>query len=220
MSDRTAFDEHRLALLGLLHRGESNRLTLADRRKLWLLFGEYSRQPEASHADKTIGLRRRLDLQIGCILDALPLWDGLGYPHEMIAETLRVVRGYMADEVSDEDASGHCADKWLESENFIDDHDTPVSMLGFATTKLLSTAVDDAWVDPDVLNDSKEDRQYDLEDTEVAYDVARIVAGNFRPKTPAELEALRNFWIWYLDVAAAKAWDVGFQADPSFTGGA
>lgn len=71
-------DEIRRGLLrDYAHRsGPACDIPRRGRRELWLAFGAYERAVDTPpFAMTTIGLRRRFDLHLGCLIKALPQWE-------------------------------------------------------------------------------------------------------------------------------------------------
>jgi hypothetical protein len=212
MSDWNEVEGLQASMLRSLREGENYDLPLRDRRKLWLAFGEYQRQPEPPYAVISIGLRRRFDLELGCVLKALPLWE-VHYPREMIVEPIVLARDYLRGGATADQLSAYASGMWADFDDFVDEDSTATTMLCFAAVKLLSVALDDSFVHPDIINDNKEDTQYEIHSREIGYNVSRIIAGTFSPKGATAFSAIRAFWEWYLVEAVPKAWALGYQED-------
>lgn len=209
MSEWDQTNAIRMKLLEGLRQGVEYDVPLRGRRELWLSFGDYQKSSEIPFALPGPGMRRRFDLQLGCVLRALPLWEEF-YPRSMIVDIITLGIHYLLGKATVHDLRDTAVSAYTDFDDFEDP--PPAAMLGFAAVNLLQTLEYDSFVHPDIVNEQKDDLQYNFDNHEVSFVVSRVLVGTIVPSNDMEVKAIRDFWEWYLVEAVPKSWELGFQS--------
>lgn len=193
-----------------LRSGPTCDLPRRGRRELWLAFGAYERNADSPpFAIPTIGLRRRFDLHLGCLMKALPQWEAR-YPRSMVLDNVSLACACLRGAAAVSQLKDRAVDAWADFDDWMDEDAPAIAMLAGSAAKLLALVLYDVSVYPDPTSDMKGDLQFEFENRMIDFDVSRILAGTFTPRSEAEFQAIRVYWTWYLEEAVPKAWELGW----------
>jgi hypothetical protein len=174
-------------------------LILPARKRIWAAMG-----PRKLNGPRAIigpPLRRRARLAALAVRYVLPIWHrafpGDDGPERMLADA----RSYLQQEMEFVTASDKRDQFWADLGKL---GGVPVAV-GYAAARALTTALSDEFFDPADL-ESKLDQDLDPYEWDTGYYASIACAGGAPGEDTSDAKARREFWQWYVQEAAPKAW--------------
>jgi hypothetical protein len=173
-------------------------LCLKRRAELWAAL--------AGLVDPRTGYVRRVRLNTACVRQVLGRWNERFPQDHGVENMLRLAKQVVAGDVDPDDAIAE-RDRFyvdvVETRKYGDDPSAMFVGLAAANTVIEALVEDNG----DAIPGAEDDEELDPEAYDTSYMCASAAARGLNGR-PADVEARRAFWLWYLDVAIPEIYSL------------